>query len=174
MKHAYKYGCDSRLEEDVAVRLHEIFGSGIDVHPPIYECVFNLSDNHAVDFLVKGHQLYIEVKGQMIMYAINKMMYLYRLWDGTDKWFYIFQATEEAWIQPIDDISISKEQRDVLRKENTTMQYDELKKLAAGEISAEELARRSRMRLGNYIWHRNGDLSRWRELHRQRFGKKLW
>ena len=41
------------------------------------------------------------------------------------------------------------------------MQYDELKKLATGEISVEELARRSRMRLENYIWHRNGDLSRW-------------
>jgi hypothetical protein len=174
MKHTYKYGCESRLEENVAVKVNDIFGAEFEVHPKISECVFNLSGEHAVDFLLPKHQLYIEVKGQMTLYTINKMLYLYRLFDGTDKWFYIFQATEEAWMTPLDDVSISNEERKRLCESNKVTQYDELNKLVTGEISAEELSRRSRIRLENYMWHRSGDLSRWRELHREKFGKALW
>ena len=171
IKHSFCY--DSHVEENVGEELRRIFGSAVEIHPKVSECVFN-SGGHAVDFLLKEYNLYIEVKGYMTLYAINKMKYLERLLNGSGSWYYIFQATEESWIHPFDDVTISKGQRNKHCRENVSAQCEELKKLKAGEISAEELAQRSKVRLENYIWHRSGDLSRWREMHQQRFGKALW
>ena len=172
MKHGSCY--DSHIEENVGEELKRIFGTAVEIHPKISECIFNLGGKHAVDFLLKRHNLYIEVKGYMTLYAINKMKYLERLLNGSGRWYYIFQATEESWMHPFDDVFISKEQRNEYCRKNVSAQCEELKKLETGEVSVEELAQRSKARLENYIWHRGGDLSRWREMHQQRFGKELW
>ena len=160
----------SKLERQIGEGLRKLFPEGVTSQPSIQGCVFAPSGSYTADFLLNEYNLYIEVKGWMSLYAVNTLLYCHRMLTGP-LWYYVFQGTEEGWINPSDEINCDNVENQ--RQLNIQEQFRELKELKTGAVSAKELSLRSRKRLENYIWYRNGDLSRWQELYRQRYGKEL-
>ena len=106
----------------------------------------------------------------MSLYAVNTLLYCHRLLNGPD-WYYVFQGTEGGWFNPSDEINCKKILQ--LCRQNIEKQFQELEDLKNGKVTAQELSQLSRRRLENYIWYRNGDLSRWQEMYRRKYGKEL-
>ena len=160
----------SKLEKKIGDGLQMRFPEAVTSQPSIQECVFAPSGNYTADFLLNDYNLYIEVKGWMSLYAVNTLLYCHRMLNGPS-WYYVFQGTEEGWMNPSDEIKSTNPKQ--LCKQNIEKQFQELEGLKTGKVTAEELSLLSRRRLENYIWYRNGDLPRWQEMYRQRYGKEL-
>lgn len=160
----------SKLERQIGEGLRKLFPEGVTSQPSIQGCVFARSGNYTADFLLNDYNLYIEVKGWLSLHAVNTLLYCHRMLNGP-LWYYVFQGTEEGWMNPSDEINCANPTQ--LCKQNIQKQFQELEGLKTGKTTAQELSLLSRRRLENYIWYRNGDLSRWQELYRQRYGKEL-
>lgn len=132
-------------------RLHSIIG----------DVPFNKRKKHAVDLVLKshnGHELFVEIKGQMTYLEVNKLLYLHR----TPLNFYILQLTEIDWIEPYDKSkhkSMKQKSKDDFEK-----QIDELVDFVKGTVSGKELSERSIKRLNDYIDFRKKDLEVWEAL----------
>ena len=117
---------------------------------------FAQSRKHKVDFYLPEYKLYIEVKGQMTIYAVATL-----LWEhiGSGENFYVYQATNENWMTPYD-----KSQHQTLKsklEQNLSKQQEELKNLVDGKITAEVLSKRSLSRLIGYIGDEFKGLADW-------------
>lgn len=160
----------SKLEAMIGKELEVRFPEGVTSQPSLQGCVFERGGKYTPDFLLNDYNLYIEVKGWMSLYAVNMLLYCHRMLNGP-LWYYVFQGTEEGWMNPFDEMNCTNPTQ--LCEQNIQKQFQELEGLKTGKVTAQELSLLSRKRLENYIWHRNGDLSRWQEMYRQRYGKDL-
>ena len=131
------------------------------LHSKIDNIPFNKRKKHAVDLVLKshnGHELYVEIKGEMTYLEVNKLLYLH----GMSLNFYILQLTEIDWIEPYDKSKHkSMKQKS---KYDFEKQIDELVDFVNGTISGKELSERSIKRLNDYIDFRNKDLEIWKAL----------
>jgi hypothetical protein len=122
---------------------------------------FTKSKKHKVDIMLISRKdrskLYVEIKGQMTYLEVNKLRYLH---DRTPHFFYILQLTELDWIKPYK----GKTAKAAYNKSKTDFekQINELVEFVNGNVTGEELSRRSIQRLNDYIVYRNGDLKRWK------------
>lgn len=163
---------DSKIEKECWERLITIFDRKcIDVHPVIEECWFEQSGKSKADFRLAKEDLYIEVKGLMTLFEVNKMRYLQHLLKRN---YYILQCTAESWLQPFEESEKMRKDREEILRNNVDAQFAELQDLKDGRVSAAELSKRSQQRLENYILHRQGDFSRWSEVYKRKTGKELW
>lgn len=160
----------SKLERKIGDSLRKIFQEDVISQPCVPDCVFVNRGNYKADFLLEKYKLYIEVKGWMSLYAVNTLLYCHRLLNGPD-WYYVFQGAEGGWFNLSDEINCKKILQ--LCRQNIEKQFQELEDLKNGKVTAQELSQLSRRRLENYIWYRNGDLSRWQEMYRRKYGKEL-
>ena len=121
-------------------------------HPQLKGCRFyNKRDDAKTDFLLTDYNLYVEVKGEMTLFEVNKMKYIYAF---TDYNYYVMQMTCEDWVSP-DDGTKDKIPHD------TNIQEDEILKLVSGKMTAEGLCKVSRKRLYDYIATRERDIANW-------------
>lgn len=123
----------------------------IEYQKVIHNIPFNKRKDYKCDFYIKERDLYVEVKGFMTLYAVNKLLYLQNH-SGVN--FYILQTTEEDWITPHDGSCSIKEKNE----KNIEIQ---IKELLDKSIPTEELVARSKQRLNDYIEFRKGDIERW-------------
>lgn len=137
------------------------FKRDFNLHSKIGDVPFNKRRKHAVDLVLRsqnGHELYVEIKGEMTYLEVNKLLYLH----GMSLNFYILQLTEIDWIEPYDKSkhkSMKQKSKDDFEK-----QIDELVDFVRGTISGKELSKRSIKRLNDYINFRNKDLEVWKTL----------
>ena len=127
---------------------------------------------HKVDFVLhrqdkdgKQEDLYVEVKGQMTYYAVNVLMYLLRY---SGKNFYIYQATNEDWIDryvPSEKIQSAAAKIE----QNIRKQKNEIQKFLNGEagFSAADMAKKSMERLEKYKSVRASDVRYWVKIQWQ-------
>ena len=131
-----------------------------DFHQKINNVLFNKGKKHDVDLVMTsrtGDKLYVEIKGQMTYFEVNKLKYLL----GLRRNFYIMQLTEIDWITPFEQTHYhSKFQKS---KHDFEVQIDELVDFVKGEVSGNELKSRSIERLNNFIEYRSHDVDRWKQ-----------
>ncbi len=127
----------------------------------IYNIPFCKRNKHRVDLIFTnnlGEKLYVEIKGEMTYLEVNKLRYLL---DETSYNFYILQLTEIDWIKPFEKSCCKR--KFLKSKKDFEKQIGELIDFVNGNISGEELAKKSRKRLNSYIRYRGSDIKRWRE-----------
>ncbi len=133
---------------------------------------------HKVDFVLhrrdkdgNEEDLYVEVKGLMTYYAVNVLQYLL---EHSGKNFYIYQATDEDWIDrcvPNKVISSAKKKIE----QNREAQKDEIRKFFNGEegFSAADMAKKSMERLEKYKSVRARDVGYWVKVQEERDRKAI-
>ena len=118
------------------------------------DCVpFNKSGIYKPDFYIPCKDLYIEIKGLMTLYAVNKLKYL--LLKRLPLNFCILQMTDETWISEVfNDKSLTS----IAKKLDNSIQqqFKEIKKL-----SAKELHDLSLLRLDEYLRSNQEELEKW-------------
>lgn len=116
---------------------------------------FNKNGKYRADFYLPnkdGNGLYIEVKGQMTLFTINKLKYLLVKYPN----FCILQMTSEIWIPEVRDDDVNYPTINSKIDEIIKRQFCEIKKL-----SVEQLHDLSIERLKEYERYLNQELSSW-------------
>lgn len=121
-------------------------------------CPFTKRRKHKIDFKIiskKGHILFVEVKGQMTLYAVNTLRYSLSHNDVQD--FYILQLTDEDWIEGCPENMVLKQKIN----QNIQLQFDEITKFVNDEITPEKMQELSIKRLDAYRELHEKDFDRW-------------
>lgn len=119
----------------------------------ITDIPFNKTKVYRPDFYLPEKDLYIEIKGFMTLFNVNKLLYLLRKRLPTN--FCILQMTDETWIPEIyQDKTLTSINKKIDKSIET--QFDEIKNL-----SAQELHDISLKRLEAYIELNNRELEEW-------------
>ena len=137
---------------------NQLYSNDIIYQYPI-SVPFTKNHKHYVDFYIPSKDLYIEIKGFMTYTSVNILKYL--LYES-NKNFYIFQMTEEDWIE-----EYNKEKHKSIKNKlqnNFEIQINEIKMLLNNKLSSENLTNFSKYRLNNYIDIRNNDLIKWKNI----------
>ena len=114
---------------------------------------FNKSHIYRPDFYLPEKNLYIEIKGFMTLYNVNKLRYL--LEKRLPSNFCILQMTDETWIYDIyKDASLTSVEKKI--EKSVKRQFDEI-----ASLSSQELHDISLKRLNEYIENNNNDLQNW-------------
>lgn len=114
---------------------------------------FNKSKTYKADFYLPKKDLFIEIKGFMTLYAVNKLIYL--LEKRLPNNFCILQMTEEEWIKEISEDKNLKSASGKLQK-SIQQQFSEIKTL-----DSKKLHDLSQKRLKEYIATRKAELDFW-------------
>ena len=119
----------------------------------ITDISFNKTKVYRPDFYLPEKDLYIEIKGFMTLFNVNKLLYLLRKRLPTN--FCILQMTDETWIPEIyKDKTLTSINKKIDKSIET--QFDEIKNL-----SAQELHDISLKRLEAYIELNKRELEDW-------------
>ena len=114
---------------------------------------FNKTGIYKPDFYLPDKNLYIEIKGFMTLFTINKLFYLLEKKLPTN--FCILQMTDEDWIR---DIKLNDSFRTAGQKiqKSIELQFNEIKCM-----SSIELHNLSLKRLNEYVLTRKAELTDW-------------
>ena len=119
----------------------------------ITDIPFNKTKVYRPDFYLPEKNLYIEIKGFMTLFNVNKLLYLLRKRLPTN--FCILQMTDETWIPEIyQDKTLTSVNKKI--DKSIEIQFDEIKNL-----SAQELHDISLKRLEAYIELNKRELEEW-------------
>jgi hypothetical protein len=119
----------------------------------ITDIPFNKTKVYRPDFYLPEKDLYIEIKGFMTLFNVNKLLYLLKKRLPTN--FCILQMTDETWIPEIyQDKTLTSINKKIDKSIET--QFDEIKNL-----SAQELHDISLNRLEAYIELNKRELEEW-------------
>ena len=119
----------------------------------ITDIPFNKTKVYRPDFYLPEKDLFIEIKGFMTLFNVNKLLYLLKKRLPTN--FCILQMTDETWIPEIyQDKTLTSINKKIDKSIET--QFDEIKKL-----SAQELHDISLKRLEAYIELNKRELEEW-------------
>ena len=105
----------------------------------------------------RNKKLYVEIKGMMTYLEVNKLNYLL---NETGKDFYILQLTELDRMNPYKGNTATDAYEKSKRDFETQVQ--ELVDFVKGYVACDELSKRSKKRLQDYINYRADDLERWK------------
>lgn len=119
----------------------------------ITDIPFNKTKVYRPDFYLPEKDLYIEIKGFMTLFNVNKLLYLLKKRLPTN--FCILQMTDETWIPEIyKDKTLTSINKKI--DKSIEIQFDEIKNL-----SAQELHDISLKRLEAYIELNKRELEDW-------------
>ena len=119
----------------------------------ITDIPFNKTKVYRPDFYLPEKDLYIEIKGFMTLFNVNKLLYLLKKRLPTN--FCILQMTDETWIPEIyQDKTLTSINKKI--DKSIEIQFDEIKNL-----SAQELHDISLNRLEAYIELNKRELEDW-------------
>jgi len=114
---------------------------------------FNKTHVYKPDFYLPEKDLYIEIKGYMTLFTVNKLMYLLKKRLPSN--FCILQMTDETWISEIyHDNTFSSIEKKI--EKSIEKQLSEIKNL-----SSQELHDISVKRLEDYIKLNNQEFGQW-------------
>lgn len=118
----------------------------------ITNVAFNKNGIYKPDFYLPDKNLYIEIKGFMTLYTVNKLHYLLQLLPEN---FCILQMTEDDWIKELlsDKSILSKKDR---LQRSCTRQFNEILNLPN-----KQLHDLSYKRLSEYICTRQEEYQTW-------------
>ena len=133
---------------------------------PVLGCPFvkNKAGKHEADYRIqnaKGDELFIEVKGSLTYFEVNKLLFLTEVYKRP---FYILEVTNEDWMGACGN------ERGATGKKIagvTLQQYEEIRQFWMGNKSAQEMNDLASTRLHQYIEVRNNDLKVWTDKYRQ-------
>lgn len=118
----------------------------------ISDVAFNKNGIYKPDFYLPNKNLYIEVKGFMTVYTVNKLYYLLQLLPEN---FCILQMTEDDWIKELlFDKSISSKKARLER--SCEIQFNEIL-----QLPNKQLHDLSYKRLSEYICTRQEEYQTW-------------
>lgn len=133
---------------------------------PVLGCPFvkNKAGKHEADYRIqnaKGDELFIEVKGSLTYFEVNKLLFLTEVYKRP---FYILEVTNEDWMG-----ACGNERGAAGKKiaEVTQLQYEEIRQFWMGNKRAREMNDLASARLHQYIEVRNNDLKDWADKYRQ-------
>lgn len=136
--------------------------NNIEYHIPTKDvyCInkvpFNKNGIYKPDFYLPQKDLYIEVKGFMTIWTVNKLQYLLK--KRLPENFCILQMTEDWWIPAVRDDETLTSAKSKIAK-SIAIQFEEIKKL-----SAKQLHDLSLERLEEYLIVNQKELDKWLEL----------
>lgn len=116
---------------------------------------FNKNGKYRADFYLPNKEengLFIEVKGQMTLFTINKLKYLLVKYPN----FCILQMTSEIWISEVRDDNVKYPTVNSKIDEIIKRQFDEIKNLSTKQLHDLSIAR-----LKEYERYLNQELSSW-------------
>lgn len=118
----------------------------------ISDVAFNKNGIYKPDFYLPDKNLYIEIKGFMTLYTVNKLHYLLQLLPEN---FCILQMTEDDWIKELlsDKSILSKKDR---LQRSCEIQFNEIL-----QLSNKQLHDLSYKRLSEYICTRQEEYKTW-------------
>jgi hypothetical protein len=119
-----------------------------------YAALYGVSKSAEPDFYLPGPDMFIEVKGQMTLHQVAKMLYLAA---QPDYRYYVYQSSEEDWDPTIDPLVHVEQAPPDSRAEkvrldfNRRFQQRELLHIAAHPTVGANVSRATAARLRAYV-----------------------
>ena len=149
----------SKFEEDLASRLENAgisFRRGTDVPSLPYDRLYGVKKTAIPDFYLPHSGIFIEVKGQMTLHQVSKMLFLA---EHADVPYYVAQYSEEDWDPTVESLvepfvalpdSIASKKR---KQANVEHQVSELLALGTdvSNVDAKRINRATAARLRAYV-----------------------